>query len=413
MAQLPDLPEPAGADAGHPAGEGPATPAGSGAGEAAFGRYTSKRGEVLLRFDRESGDWKRLPPMSPLAKGDRLLSLPLFRPSIALSTSITLQPDGAAELALTGWTAEGVPIIAIEHGRLLMMTVGKAGNSIQLNLGDHHVELMFVDAESTVALEARRVLPPGSDPTLATAPLGVDLYITSGAVRVRLDDGPPLDLQAPVRRALVGDGLEPAGEVPSWVTSEALSDFDRRATATLESLLPPDQFAGLLLKELSTDRRREVSSLAIRGAACVGNFEPCIEALNEKVEKSFWPAYIEELQAAIALSPEMAKRVSNAFDKLRGADGPALFRMLWGYTPEDLQAGAAADLVESLNHDSLDHRVLAIWNLQEITGPANYGYYPENLVRGRTVAVNRWKERLRQGKIVPRAAERPKASGKP
>jgi hypothetical protein len=374
------------------------------AADVAFGRYTSKRGEVLLRLDPDSGDWKRLPPMSPLAKGDKLLSLPVFRPSIALSTSVSIQPDGPAELALIGWTPDGVPIIAIDYGRLLMMTVGKAGNAIQLKLGEQNVELTFVDAESTLALEVGRTLTPGKDPMAEAAPLGVDLYATSGSVRVRLGDEAPIDLQAPARRSLLGDGIAPPGEVPSWVTSEALSDFDRRATSTLESLLPADQFAGLILKELASDRRREVRSLAIRSAAYLGNFDTCINALNEKYEKNFWPDYIEALRAGVAHSPEMAKRVHDALERLRGVEGERLFRMLCGYSAADLENGAAADLVEDLNHESLDARVLAFWNLQQITGLPNYGYAPENLTKNRTAAVNRWKTQLRQGKIVPRAA---------
>ncbi|MGD9720461.1 MAG: hypothetical protein AB7O59_24875 [Pirellulales bacterium] len=386
------------------------------AAEAAFGRYTSKRGEVLLRFDRQSGDWKRLPPMAPLAKGDRLLSLPLYRPSISLSTSISMQPDGAAEMEFVGWTPEGAPIVNLAYGRLLMMTVGKAGNAIQLKLGDETVDVTFVDAESTVALEARRLPPRGKDPTAEPAPQAVDLYATSGLVRVRVGGSAPVDIQAPQRRALVGDGITQGDAVPAWVTSEALSDSDRRAMATVEVMLPPDQLVGLILKELTGDRRREVRSLAIRSAACLDNFEPCIDALNEKDEKNFWTTYIEELRAGMARNPETAKRIQNTFNKQRGAEGEPLFRMLWSYSAEDLRNGADQKLVEGLDSDSLDHRVLAFWNLRDITGLPNYGYYPEHLTKQRTQSVNTWKERLRQGKIVPRAttaaAPKPRAATK-
>ena len=368
----------------------------------AFGRYTSKRGEVLLRFDAESGGWKRLPPMAPLATGDRLLSLPLYRPTIALSTSVSIQPDGAAAMELVGWTPDGVPIINVEYGRLLMMTVGKAGNSIQLNFGTQEAVLTFVDAEATVALESQRVLTPGANPIEQPADQAVDLYATSGSIRVELDGQPPLDVQAPTRRALIGKGIAPPGEVPSWVNSEAVSDSNLRAAGNVEGLLQPDQLVGLVLKELSTDRRSEVRSLAIRSAAYLDDFEPCIDALNEKYEKNFWPIYIETLRAAIARSPDTAQRVRNTFDR-QGLVGEELFRMLWGYSANDLQNGDAAKLVEGLNHDSLDYRVLAIWNLRDITGLPNHRYYPQDLARQRAQPVNRWKELLRQGKIVPRA----------
>jgi hypothetical protein len=414
-APSPDAPQP---PAPMPPGETPpadgAAPADAAPSTTAFGRFATKGGEVLLKFDGENGDWRRLPPMAPLTKGDRLLSLPLFRPSIALSTGLSIEPDGAAELELAGWTPEGVPIVNVGFGKLLLMTVGKAGNAIQLKLGEQTAEITFVDAESIVAVDVERKLSLGKDPTKEVAPLAVDLYARSGTVRVRLDDEPPLDLQAPAQRALIGDGIAPPGETPAWVTAEALSTLDRNAVQAIEGMLPPEQFVGLILKELSTHRRREVRALAIRSAVYLNNFEPCINALNEKDEKNQWPTYIEELRAAIARNPETAAAAKNAFDKQRGADGEALFRMLWGYSADDLQNGAAAQLVEGLSNDGLDYRVLSIWNLRDITGEPNHAYYPENLTRQRTASVNTWKDLLRRGKIVPKAvaeATRAKAPG--
>jgi hypothetical protein len=261
--------------------------------------------------------------------------------------------------------------------------------------------LTFVDAEATLALEVRRLLPPGQDPTAGPAPMAVDLYVTTGSVRARVGSDPPLDLQAPTRRALVGSGIQPPGDFPSWVTSEALSDADDRAVDALDPLLPQDQFVGVTLKELANDRRVELRSLAIRSATYLGNFDPCTEALNEKDEKNLWPKYVAELLAAVARSPETAVRVKTSLTKQRGADGEAMFRMLWGYSTDDLKSGAAAQLVDGLDHDSLDYRVLSIVTLQNIAGPANYGYYPADLAKKRAPAVKRWRERLRGGKIVP------------
>ncbi len=427
-AAAPPAPEPGDGTKPQPADDkGPAredadnTPAASaepaaeraGAEAEGFGRYTSKK-EVLLKYDAEAGDWKRLAYMAPLSKGDRLLSLPCFRPVLTLSTNISIQPDGAALLELVGWTDQGVPIVAIEYGRVLMMTVGKAGNALQVNLDERFEQLVFVDAESTLALEVRRVLPPGKDPSEGLAPLAVDLYVTSGLIRLRQGDA-PVELQAPAQRALVGGGIEAAGaDFPKWVTSEALDAFDHRAVTTLEPLLPPERPISLILKELGTERRREVRSLAIRSACYLGSFEACSEALNEKDDKTLWPTYIDELRSSVARSPEVAAKVRTAFDKQRNADAAALYRMLWGYSAEDLKNGADRDLVDALNHDSLDVRVLAFWNLQNITGLSNFGYYPGDLAKKRSSAVNAWREKLRQGKIMPRAASstKPKAAAK-
>ena len=370
-----------------------------------FGRYVSKRGEVLLKFDPASGSWKRLTAMSPLAKGDRLLSLPLFRPTVTLSNSITLQADGAALFELVGWTDQGVPIVSIEFGRFLMLTVGKAGNSLQLKLDDKEPQLTFVDSESTLAVDVRRVLPPGKDPSIL-APLSAQVYATSGLIRIREGEAAPVELQAPAQRAIMGDGIPEMqdGEFPKWVASESISDAERQATSRLEPQLLPDRPSSLILKELSTSRLREVRSLAVRSACYLGSFDGGILALNEKDEKTLWPVYIEELRSAVARSPETANQVRAALEKHRGADASALFRMLWGYTSEDLKNGADRDLVDALSHDSQDMRVLSFWNLQNITGLASFGYNPADATAKRKAGVNAWKDKLKKGKILPRSS---------
>jgi len=372
--------------------------------EESFGRYASQRGEVLLKFDPNSGSWKRLAAKSPLAKGDRLLSLPLFRPTITLSNNITLSADGAALLELVGWTDQGVPIVSIEFGRFLMDTVGKAGNQLQLKLDDHQPLVTFVDSGSTLAIDVRRVLPPGKDPSSA-APLSAQVYATEGLIRIREGEAAPVELQAPSQRAILGEAIPelPDGEFPKWVTSESISDAERQATTKLEPQLLPDRPSSLILKELATSRLREVRSLAIRSGCYLGSFDACIAALNEKDEKALWPIYIEELRSAVARNPDTAGQVRSALEKQRAADAPALFRMLWGYTTDDLKNGADRDLVDALNHDSPDMRVLSFWNLQNITGPATLGYDPRDTAAKRKTAVNAWKDKLKKGKIMPRS----------
>ncbi len=396
-----------------------------GAKGAGFGRYTSKhetsKHEVLLQFDPESSDWIRLPDMWPLSKGDQLQSLPSFRPAITLSSGMTIRADGPARFDLIGWSDQGVPIVAVVYGRFSMATAGKAGNSLQLKFGEQQTQLTFVDADSTLTLEARRELPPGKDPEMDPVPLTVHLYATSGLIRIR-EGETPIELQAPAHRILFATNAEqPAdNEFPKWVTSDVTSEVDRLATTTLEPLLPPEKSVGLTLKELadgqrSVGRRREVRSLAIRSLSCLGEFEACVGALNDVKEKQFWPAAIDDLRLAVARSPETAAQVRAALEKQRNADAAALYRMLWGYSADDLKNGADRDLVEGLDKESLDLRVLSFWNLQNIMGSGNHGYRPEDLAAKRRTPLNAWKEKLRQGKIVPRtatASPKSKAAGK-
>jgi hypothetical protein len=320
-----------------------------------------------------------------------------------------VQPEGGARFELVGWTETGVPIISIEYGRFLMMTIGRAGNGLQLQFSDDRAaEVTFVDAESTLALEARRVLPPGQDPTAQAAPLLIHLYVTSGLVRLGMGDA-PLEIQAPARRALFAaddDGGD--AEFPKWITPEALDDYDRLAATTIEPLMRfDDRPIELTLKELATHRRREVRSLAIGAACYLDSFDDLIKALNDSTAKSLWigpdAPYIVELRDAVARSPDSASKVRAALARHRAADAAALFRMLWGYSADDLKNGADRDLVEGLDNESLDYRVLAFWNLQDITGPATHGYHPSETTFKRRPAVKAWQNKLREGKIVPRS----------
>ena len=154
-------------------------------------------------------------------------------------------------------------------------------------------------------------------------------------------------------------------------------------------------------------------ALATRSLVYLGDYEPCISALNDPKEKLSWPAYMEELRAAVTRSPESAAKIRSTFEKQRGTDAPFLYRMLWGYSLADLKNGADKDLVDALDKDSLDYRVMGFWNLQNITGSAHHGYRPEDMANKRRTPYNAWKEKLRQKKIVPQgtsAASKGKAA---
>ncbi len=90
-------------------------------------------------------------------------------------------------------------------------------------------------------------------------------------------------------------------------------------------------------------------------------------------------------------------------------DGAVLYRMLWGYTNQDLEGGADAKLVQLLDHEKLAFRVLGYWNLHDITGLKLY-YQPEQTAAKRRRWVTAWKQRREAGKIrIESAEEKPHA----
>jgi hypothetical protein len=365
-----------------------------------MGRYLSDN-QVTLVFDQASSQWRRLQPKAVLAAGDKVLLLPSFRPALALNNGITLQGAGPGLLDFQGFDESGTPVVEIEYGRATILTVGKAGNSLRLRLGGRDVVLTFGTPQSTAAIEVMGLLTPGKDPEEGPADLAVDLYATSGQITWN-DGSGEHSLKTPEHVSLTAQSAAnlPDGQFPDWVHRDTTSAIDRGAAAAIEKELTPDRALSLTLKELAQNRRIEVRSLAIRCGGYLGDFDANVAALNDTDQHAAWPAQVESLRAALARGPQVAAQVRETIEKQRSGDARSLYRMLWGYTADQLKAGDAAVLVDNLNSDALDIRVLALWNLRNITGSGLF-YRPEYPEARRRPYLLKWREKLKDGKIVP------------
>jgi hypothetical protein len=228
-----------------------------------------------------------------------------------------------------------------------------------------------------------------------------------------------VSLATPDRRTL---GQPPAdaatrGQPPVWYPTEPLSDIDKKASESVEqSLREFNRSTVLALQELVEDRRREVRALAVRCLAAVGQYDSLIVALADPDQRNAWNAQCDALREAAARGPEPADAIHKALSNLRIDRADALYRMLWGYSAEGLKNGGAEQLVDYLDHPDLDFRVLAFWNLRNITGKGLF-YRPEYPDAKRRSYVQKWQQQLASGQVTPRkevpAATRPGAADAP
>jgi len=177
-----------------------------------------------------------------------------------------------------------------------------------------------------------------------------------------------------------------------WVVDAAVE------TLTVEKYSTVDQQMRLLLRELAEHRVREVRWLARRSLGYLGDFEWLVDALRDPDQKLLWPDYIGQLQEALLRGPAPAAAVRQTMEKQFGREGTSLYRMLCGYTHEQLKAGDAAKLVDYLDHDESAFRALSFWNLKSITG-LTLSYQPEATASKRQLSVQRWRERLEAGAL--------------
>jgi hypothetical protein len=372
---------------------------------------------LLLRLT-SNGQWARVPQGATLNAAEQLLVLPTYRPTVTLSGGLTMQVLGETRVELLGAGPNGIPRLSVPFGRVVLMTVGKPGVSVELTLRGLNGTATFLDAGSTLAVEVRPFLPAGANPEVEKGYVAIDMYAVGGDVEWQISQNPAamhieapghLTLGTPYQTADTEESKEKQS-LPDWITAEKIgSQVHVNASEDLNQALSEknDRPVALVLHEFAEDRRWEKKNLGARSLALIGEFDPFIPALNDYDQRSVWPQQIDSLQAALARGPETAAKVREAFQKQRGAeDGWKLYRMLGGYSKADIEAGAAQDLVDYLGHSRYDFRVLAIHALRSIPGvPPNFtNYQPWLQPQELRIQLNRWRDYLRT-KNSPISAE--------
>lgn len=368
------------------------------------GRVSSAVSQVLLRFDRNQNAWVRLPAREQLMTGDRILALPDYRPQIALANGLTIDLLGGTLLELTPIDAAGNPGVRVLRGRLMMFTVGGAKASLRVD--NCKPAMTFALSTAELALEYVSQRPPGADPAAPNNPWLIMLYAKSGLIEWSAGAGMAGPLAVPGVAAL-GEAGAPApvagtGELPGWLVNDERDLLRKQAADFVEMRLRSDKAVSVSLREILSDKppRAENMQLALECLAQIGEFMDFMPLLRDPTQRySAWDRYLGILATAIDYGPDYAAAVRDIFVMQHGPQGEAEYRMLCGYTDEQLKAGAALFLIESLDHAELDYRVVAYWTLSETTG-LSLAYLPQDPPQKRKAAIQKWQQKLEAGQIV-------------
>jgi hypothetical protein len=355
-----------------------------------------------VRFDPKTQDWYRLPARSKLFSGDHLRILPTFHPEIVLTPGVQIVFAGPSSIYLTPPTPQGEPTLSMHYGRAFVAMAGVPGARLHLNLGGRQCAVTFLDAASEIALETRNFLPLGAHPERDATLRVIRVFTTIGRIEWQDDErSSPVPVVEGQVRVLVDGNAETlaAGDVPSWILREDLREIDRSASMILESFLVADRSITLSLRERAQDRRTEIRALAAMALAHLDSYEPLVAELDDARQRPHWAIEFEALRNAIARSPESAAAVRRDFEKRFPNTAEETYRLLAGYSPQQLLEGADETLVKLLDHPSLCVRVLAFENLRRITGLTLF-YRPDVPEESRRASVRGWRERLNNRTIL-------------
>jgi hypothetical protein len=380
--------------------------------EKPLGRFLlTNQNVVLLRYDSVTSQWLRLPGGAAVSAGDQLLVLPNYRPTLVLSAGITIEIPPETLFQLEPADAAGVPGVKLSFGRLVVMTTGKAGAQLRLDVSSAGGTVTFVDADARLAVEVRRWLPPGSNPEVIEPHVAANLYAASGQVQWTGADGAITMLKTSQRLSIGASAGENAGQavaatLPKWVSPEQLNSTDASCAETLAASLDNNKPLIIALREMAStsNRRVEQRAFAAKCLALLDDFEMLVAMFGDATQKAMWQqgGEIASAKAALTRGSETAARVREAFQKAHGdQSGIQLYRMLLGYTKDQLASGEAEVLVNALDNENLDYRVLAFAALEDITGKSYY-YRPDTTAAARAQWVRRWKQDQASGAIVPK-----------
>jgi len=382
----------------------PEAPESSGA---ELGRYISDE-TVLAAFDPRERMWMRVAPRSLIVDGQRCLSLPVYRPQIVLSSGVQITLVGETSVLFNRNTANDLPMLSVDCGRLLLHSIALANVTTEMNLNGIRGTLTLDTPESEAAVEVYSYLPPGADP-LAEGAEGsytvAHLMSVNGSCTWEEEGLEPVQINTNFVHILInGDEGRRQGPVklPAWIDAANTNTLDREAAKMVEPLLPADRSLDLALEEQASHRRLDVRVHVARCLAFLGNYGTLIKHLSEEEYRSYWfrpDGYLDLIRKQLARGPAMAERVRAELIEARGErDGNVLYRMLQGYSEKQLVAGADDALVTQLAHPNMDIRVLAIDNLNRITGKMHL-YNPAQPPEKSRSRILNWQDELKDGQI--------------
>lgn len=379
---------------------------------------------VLLRYDGKLGAWFRVEPRAAIVAGETIVSLPEFRPKVAMvsglhldmsgGTAVTVKGDGIAPKAdaKSAAAVPAIPSLDVVYGRIVLVNPTDSEKRVWLKLGSAAGEAQLA-RNAMLAVEVERKHVPGSDPRKAPAPVECRLYAPDGGVVWKDTAGSKTVEKASRWTVSEAGATDPVADAspPEWIYHEPIGQLSEqrygapKIDSTLVSNVPADV---QLLELFQGSKQKEVKSLVTRSSIHVGMFEPFVKALGDSEQKANWKTHIDALRSAMALSPESANKVWQTLVDQRGRPAANdLFEMLCGYnadaighTPEQIKMGAIAQLIDRLEDNSLDYRVLAVHNLAEITGKRLMANPAANQAE-RTLAIRKWRARLEAGDLKP------------
>jgi len=359
----------------------------------------------------------------PIPMGSELVCPPLYRDRVRIAEQLDITMIGPAKMKLDQSQSDAIDLTA-SIGRFLLQRpneivvptgVEDAGNAIDMRTDastvlnvdfdntQHRLELIGPEAIAALDIVHRRL--PGSDPEdPASSSVVLELLAVDGELRWSTDGEDDVIVKTGefVQWSTTNQFLKlPLDTIPPWIepVAEVAGSLNTSASEGLLALVRGNESIEISLREAIDYRRAEVGALATQTLILIDRPEVCFGGagvLSNVSQKAFWENHFDSLVSMLSHGPESASNIRAAIKKMDATAADAIYRLLWLYSNEQLEAGADTLLVTSLDDPTMAVRVLAAENLRQITG-TTLMFKPENETAPRRSSdIKKWEIRLRK-----------------
>lgn len=360
----------------------------------------SKESSQSLVFYRNPLDtslaWQKIEPGFSTAMGDIVVP-PHQRAEFVTRGGIRIVVCDATQLEFQAKTT------SMAYGRALLFPTPD-GRTLELETPIGSCTIAFADLSSSCALEIRHAwgentredLIQGNLKTVCT----VTLFGVQGVSSVNWRAG-EVDQQEELQ---VGDelGMAESGvasksdmtAAPNWFRTSVERSIDQFAVQDANKAFgrTNKKSALELLVELSQSKRAETASLATRILCQLGKFDGLFGSngfIARKGAYTHLQTWLPELVNVFGEASMRSKFFETANESLESRTVDVL-RLLVSHSARQMREGGERLLIESLSSNQQDERLLAIIQLNQLTGKT-LGFHPE---KNSTDAIQQWRKTL-------------------
>ena len=373
--------------------------------------------DALVGQGNEDGSWKLVAPDSEIVAGATVVCGPEYRANFRLagegdagqrSLATIIGPTNVEWLL-----ANQTPGLRLSWGRGMLRSTSTDASFVLVVEG-MPIQVEARNADAVLAFELVHSREIGDNPLIPESHVSTFTLLSIEGDHTLTINGEPLSFDENERAVWRIDGgdigepeLETVTSAPIWLDPDVdTGSLESEAASTLLELMRESSDSLLLSLRLALDfRRNEVAALAgktmlsLNDASSYFGIDGLLSKPNQRL---YWSSHLDAIREMVDRSDVDAMLVRKAIagnEAMDNADGDILFRLLVGFSQDQLSAGEDATLVKALESGSMPVRVLASENLRDITGKTLYFKPEETIASRRTEVIRKWNVNLRRGQI--------------